>query len=97
MKVKDSLHGRMMMTSDASNKYSQTRILSKFLEQDIGFISRNAMIFCLRLYHFSKQSSKKFNDIHRIYFVIDRAQTIEREELIMFLNTILIVHVEHVV
>jgi len=70
MKVKDSLHGPMMMTSDASNKYSQTRILSKFPELDIGFISRNAMIFCPQLYRFFKQSSN-FNDIHRIYFVID--------------------------
>ena len=68
MKVKDSLRGLMMMTSDASNKYSQTRILSKFLELDIGSILRKPMIFCLRLYHFLKQSSN-FNDIHRINFL----------------------------
>ena len=69
MKVKDSLRGLMMMTSDALNKYSRTHISTKFLEQDIGSILRKWRISSLRLYLFLKQSFK-FIDIHRIDCVI---------------------------
>ena len=71
LKVKDSLRGQMMMISDASNKYSQTHILSKSLGQDIGSIWRKATSFCQRLFPFLKQSSNlKIFFTHRVNCVI---------------------------